>query len=229
METKIKTLGLLADLVDLDNRDHKIKDLAQLLLNAMNDWPTKDQSDISDFIFEIKEYFGTPLTIEKIDAKGLKLIDDLNVWRHEAGSSIAELIDLSTRFNNESDFDKILKNILGYYEQELNTVDFVAELKYRTTEQGGRKTSAHSGYRPQVKFDFTEMQTSGQQTFLDKEFVSPGDTVNAKIRILSVDYFANKLTEGMQFEFREGDKIIGAGLIKQIINERLKKPAGNKV
>jgi hypothetical protein len=222
METKIKTIGLLADLVELDNRDHKIKDLAQLLLNAMNDWPTKDQTDISEFISEIKEYFGTPLTIDKIDAKGLKLSND-NAWQHEAGSSIAELIDLSTRFNNESDFDKILNNIIVHYEQELNTVDFVAELKYRTTEQGGRKTPAHSGYRPQVKFDFAEMQTSGQQIFLDKEIVSPGDTVNAKIRILSVDYFANKLTEGMQFEFREGDKVIGTGLIKQIINERLKK------
>lgn len=223
MENKIKTLGLLADLVEIDNRDHKIKDLAQLLMNAMNDWPTKDQTDISEFISEIKEYFGTPLTIEKIDAKGLKLSDDLNVWRHEAGSSIAELIDLSTRFYNESDIDKILNNIITHYELELNTVDFVAELKYRTTEQGGRKTPAHSGYRPQVKFDFTEMQTSGQQIFLDKEIVYPGDTVNAKIRILSVDYFTNKLTQGMQFEFREGDKIIGTGYIKQIINEKLKK------
>jgi hypothetical protein len=26
---------------------------------------------------------------------------------------------------------------------------------------------------PQVKFDFEEMQTSGQQTFIDKEIVNP--------------------------------------------------------
>lgn len=73
------------------------------------------------------------------------------------------------------------------------------------------------------------MQTSGQQIFLGKEIVSPGSTINAKIKIFSAEYFANKLTEGMQFEFREGNKIIGTGLIKQIINERLKKPAGNIV
>ena len=46
-----------------------------------------------------------------------------------------------------------------------------------TTEQGGRKTPAFSSYRPQVKFDFTEMQKSGQQTFIDKETVYPGDKV----------------------------------------------------
>ena len=87
----------------------------------------------------------------------------------------------------------------------------------------GRKTPAFSGYRPQVKFDFTEMQTSGQQTFIDKETVYPGDKVDAKIKILSPDYFADCLVEGMNFEFREGSKIIGTGQIKYIVNDKLEK------
>ncbi len=102
-------------------------------------------------------------------------------------------------------------------------VDFIAELKYLTTEEGGRKTPAFSGYRPQVKFEFTEMQTSGQQTFLNKETVYPGDTVTAEIRILSVEHFENSLTEGMSFEFREGSRIIGTGKITSIVNNTLKK------
>ncbi|WP_316818033.1 hypothetical protein [Pedobacter nyackensis] len=103
------------------------------------------------------------------------------------------------------------------------TTDFIATLTYKTTEQGGRKTPAMSGYRPQVKFDFEEMQTSGQQTFINRELVFPGETVDAEIRILGVDYFANKLTEGMEFEFREGSRVIGTGKIKIIINDKLKK------
>ena len=105
--------------------------------------------------------------------------------------------------------------------------DFIATLTYRTSQQGGRKTAAKSGYRPQVKFDFDEMQTSGQQTFIDRELVFPGDTVDAEIKIPSVDYFANTLTVGMEFEFREGPVIIGTGKIKHIINDKLKKQAGN--
>ena len=101
--------------------------------------------------------------------------------------------------------------------------DFLASVYYRTPEQGGRKTPAHSGYRPQVKFDFEEMQTSGQQTFIDKELVYPGESVKARIKILSVDYFSNCLTEGMDFEFREGANIIGTGKILEIINPKLKK------
>lgn len=109
------------------------------------------------------------------------------------------------------------------FELDNSKADFIATLTYKTTEQGGRKTAAKNGYSPQVKFDFDEMQTSGQQTFIDRELVFPGDTVDAEIKILSVDHFANRLTEKMQFELREGVTIIGTGLIKQIINNKLKK------
>lgn len=72
--------------------------------------------------------------------------------------------------------------------------------------------------RPQVKFDFSEMQTSGQQIFLDKEIVYPGDSVKAAIRIISVDFFSHQLKKGMPFEFREGATIIGTGIITDILN-----------
>ncbi|MDP4284348.1 MAG: hypothetical protein Q8891_07995 [Bacteroidota bacterium] len=219
------TYSTLWNLVNLDTSDHKEKDIAKLFLIAMLDWKRTDPTNISEFIKDLKVYFGTPLTKDKIDSKKF---DGRNAWDIEAGSSISELIDLSTEFYNEADFDKIIGNILNHYEQEFSKVDFIAELKYLTTEQGGRKTPAYSGYRPQVKFGFTEMQTSGQQTFIDKEIVYPGETVNAKIKILSPDFFAGNLTEGMKFEFREGSKIIGIGQITDIINDKLEKPAGNK-
>jgi hypothetical protein len=40
---------------------------------------------------------------------------------------------------------------------------------------------------------------------------------------LSPDYFAGCLTEGMEFEFREGAIVIGTGKIKFIINDKLQK------
>lgn len=104
--------------------------------------------------------------------------------------------------------------------------DFIATLTYLTTEQGGRQTPAFSGYRPQVKFEFAEMQTSGQQTFIDRKIVYPGDTVEAEIKIISVDYFAGHLKENMNFDFREGSRIIGNGQIKYILNEKLRQVSG---
>ena len=107
------------------------------------------------------------------------------------------------------------------FEIENSKADFIATLTYKTTEEGGRKTAVKSGYRPQIKFDFDEMQTSGQQTFIEREIVFPGDTVRAEIIILSAEHFEGKLKVGMKFEFREGLTIIGTGKIMHIINEKL--------
>ena len=99
--------------------------------------------------------------------------------------------------------------------------DFIAELHYLTKEQGGRSTYAFSGYRPHVKFAFSEMMTSGQQKFLDKEVVYPGETVIAEISIISPEFFFNKLKPGTEFEFREGPRIVGTGVIREILNSDL--------
>lgn len=101
--------------------------------------------------------------------------------------------------------------------------DFLAELKYKTTEEGGRETPAKSGYRPHVKFKFSEMLTSGRQIFLDTELVYPGDTIIAEIAIYSPQFFENKLEEGIEFEFCEGRHIVGSGKILKIENKLLKK------
>lgn len=99
--------------------------------------------------------------------------------------------------------------------------DFVAELKNRTSEKGGRKTPANSGYRPQVKFAFSKMQTSGRQKFIGTDIVYPGETVLAEITILSPQFFESQLEIGMEFEFQEGERIIGTGIIIEILNETL--------
>ena len=101
--------------------------------------------------------------------------------------------------------------------------DFIAILKYKDTADGGRKTPALSGYRPQVKFQFTEMQTSGNQSFIDKDIVYPGETVRAYIKLGSPHLFEHLLYEGMEYEFREGSHIIGTGTIITILNLILKK------
>lgn len=101
--------------------------------------------------------------------------------------------------------------------------DFIAYLKYRTTDEGGRETPAQSGYRPQVRFDFEKITSSGRQVFINKKWVFPGEYVEAEITLMSPQFFENKLSVGLKFEFIEGSKIIGIGKILKIKNEILKK------
>ncbi|NQX39956.1 hypothetical protein HQN84_13960 [Pedobacter steynii] len=218
MDQKITTYTTLWNLVEADENDHELKDMARLLLEAMSDWPRAEQNNIANFLNEFKGYFGQALTIKMIQAKKF---DGHNAWQLEAGAAIQEILDIAAKHGRESDFDKIIAHILNHYNEVFRAVDFIAELSYRTSAQGGRSTPAKSGYRPAVKFDFDEMQTSGQQTFIGKDTVFPGETVDAKIKIIASDYFAGCLTEGMIFEFKEGPKVIGTGIIKQIINDKL--------
>lgn len=112
--TEILTINDLRKTIDDDSNNHRIKELAELFWTAMNDWPTLNQINIQDFINELYDYFGFPLTIDKINAKQLDLENDINTWRHESGSSISEIIDISTRFEHEPDFEKIIDKILNY-------------------------------------------------------------------------------------------------------------------
>ncbi len=105
----------------------------------------------------------------------------------------------------------------------IDNADFIAKLKYRTTEQGRRKTSASSGYRPQLKFEFTEIQTSGHQFIIGTETVSAGETVLAQIGMNSTVLYEKKLEIGTEFEFLKGAVIIGTGKITEIINKSLEK------
>ena len=102
------------------------------------------------------------------------------------------------------------------------SIDFIASVRYLTTEEGGRKTPVFSKYRGQVKISFSEYQTSGEQTFLNKEIVYPGETVDTEIRLLSPQICVKMLTEGISFEVREGSRIVGVGEITKIVNEALR-------
>ena len=101
--------------------------------------------------------------------------------------------------------------------------DFIAKLAYLTTEEGGRMGYAASGYRPHVKFDGRKEMTSGEQLFVDKDKVFPGETVIAEIRILSPNLFEKYLFVGQQFEIGEGSKVIGHGEVLEIINQNLRQ------
>jgi translation elongation factor EF-Tu-like GTPase len=99
--------------------------------------------------------------------------------------------------------------------------DFIATVRYKNTQEGGRKDPVSTGYWPQLKFHFTEKQSGGRQTFIDKKLVHPGESAKASIKILSPHFFEHSLKEGLEFEIREGNTVVGTGVIESILNPNL--------
>lgn len=108
-------------------------------------------------------------------------------------------------------------------EFENSDCDFIANLYFKKIEENGRENFASSGYRPQIKFSFTEIQTSGEQIYIDVKMVFPGDNINALIKLASTEHLIGKLKSRTKFDFLEGDKLIGTGRILKIKNKELEK------
>lgn len=109
----------------------------------------------------------------------------------------------------------------------MKQIDFIAELEFLTTDKGGRKSPAHSGYRPHIEFkNYPEYLTSGQQTYIGQEIAELGTKVKTEIAILGTEYFEKRLYENMEFKFCEGSRTIGFGKIIEIVNPYLKLESG---
>lgn len=120
--------------------------------------------------------------------------------------------------DNISNYD--MSHPLGYY-LNLTLSDFTASIRLLSTEEGGRKSPVMTGYRPSIKFQFDNYMTSGYQMFKDKQTINPGEEAITDIKIISKDYFAGKLKEGMLFDMFEGNRKVGEGSIITITNNNL--------
>jgi translation elongation factor EF-Tu-like GTPase len=94
---------------------------------------------------------------------------------------------------------------------------FIALLTYILTGDE-RRTPVSSGYRPGIKFDFYHDQFPAIQNFIDTDLVFPGDSVTAEITLVNTEYFKGKIYGGLEFDFFEGQLLIGHGVITKLLD-----------
>jgi hypothetical protein len=100
--------------------------------------------------------------------------------------------------------------------------DFIANIHYYSTEDGGRKGFVLSGYRSQIKFPFNKNMISGEQIFIENDKVCPGEKVTVQITILDHTQFRKSLSVGTIFKIYEGLHEVAEGEIVEIVNGELK-------
>ena len=94
--------------------------------------------------------------------------------------------------------------------------DIEAEITFVPTEQGGRSKPAFSGYRPQFYYD--EHDWDADQEYPDVESVLPGQTVRALLRFASPDAHVGRVHPGMEFQVREGARLVARGRVTKILH-----------
>ena len=96
-----------------------------------------------------------------------------------------------------------------------NPKDTKVEVRFLTTEEGGRKNSVWSGYRPQFYYDRQDWDAVHE--YPDVQTVLPGDTIKVYLSFLSPEYHSGKLSVGQEFLIREGSRTVAKGRITQIL------------
>ena len=101
----------LQNAIENDFINSKIKTAGQLLLDAINDWPTLNLTDPSGFLIEIQSEVGSPLSLKNIIeySKALNLITD--AWKLEATASLIEIFN----YNKNMPLDRIIYDISEFY------------------------------------------------------------------------------------------------------------------
>lgn len=96
--------------------------------------------------------------------------------------------------------------------------NFSALLSLLPTENGGRKRAVYDHYRPSFSFSTTN-HVSGEITFVGRHELQPGETAAIEVKLLSSRYVPAKLKSGDPFTIVEGDKVVGTGVIREILLE----------
>jgi translation elongation factor EF-Tu-like GTPase len=93
--------------------------------------------------------------------------------------------------------------------------DIEAEVAFVPTDQGGRSTPAFSGYRPQFCYEGGDWDADQEYPDVDK--VVPGQTVRAFLRFSRPEIHSGRLHQGMEFQVREGARVVAHGRITKIL------------
>jgi translation elongation factor EF-Tu-like GTPase len=91
-----------------------------------------------------------------------------------------------------------------------------ATITFLRTEEGGRRTPASSGYRPQFYYEGENWDAIHYYPGMDQ--VYPGDTVTVHLGFLSPEYHRGRIQQGTRFEIREGRRVVGRGVVTKLLN-----------
>ncbi|MEN5197558.1 DNA translocase FtsK [Sphingobacterium faecium] len=114
-EARLENIEQLKNLIEADPNEHALKEIATLFVNAMNDWPTQNQTNINEYIEELYNYFGNPITKDAILSKTTSDSSE-DSWRKESAASLLELLDIAEKQNQEEDLEQLIQTIVKYYQ-----------------------------------------------------------------------------------------------------------------
>ncbi len=96
-----------------------------------------------------------------------------------------------------------------------------AEVTMLTTENGGRKHPAFSGYRPH--FHYAGEYHTSTHRYAGLDVLPLGQTAVAEIWFILPEIHVGRIHEGMPFEVTEASRVVGHGRVLEVLDLDQKK------
>ena len=120
--TEIITFDELSDKIESVKADDKFRTCGELLLTAINDWPTTNLKEPKGLLDELKNKINRPLTFDNLKHYSDGLIIDIsgNAWKKESVTSVLEMFDFdrNNTFDKEVTLDKIIERLTNHFRTE---------------------------------------------------------------------------------------------------------------
>lgn len=113
------TYDELNEALEKDTVHSDFKTAGNFVIDALIDWPTEDQVEISDFVAELKHAVNGKLTLDSLQ-RYLESLDEEtedNAWKMTSIESLIDLLHWETETNGEAtaDLEIILKRLTEHY------------------------------------------------------------------------------------------------------------------
>lgn len=96
-----------------------------------------------------------------------------------------------------------------------------AEIRFLTTEEGGRQGYVASGYGSQFYYDGEDHGAFHEYPDVDRVF--PGETARVHLTFLHPEYHIGRVYPGKEFQIRDGIRVVASGRVTKILS--LESPA----
>jgi translation elongation factor EF-Tu-like GTPase len=98
---------------------------------------------------------------------------------------------------------------------ELPTCHLTATLYLLPTDEGGRQTAIRKDvYRPQFFLGLSSASCRVDE--IDKGTLSPGEEGEVEMTLVHPEQWGAELRPGAKFEIREGSRVVGKGIIRDV-------------
>lgn len=110
------------------------------------------------------------------------------------------------------------------YKRPSRPPDLEARITFFSAAEGGRRTPACSGYRPNHDFGLPGELNDAMHEYPGDGSVEPGAETTALLWLLSPERQTGRLYVGLRFTVQEGNRIVGRGVVAALRNDVLRAP-----